>query len=97
MIVTSSVQQCEAQIIYTSLALCSCEHIEGSTDFSYQTQFFAVCLNFQQQNPLENEYLPHPLSFENCEINSIESDSSRASNDAMNGPKFQYSFEYQFY
>jgi hypothetical protein len=31
-----------------------CEHIEASTDFSFQTQFFAVCLNFQQQNPLKN-------------------------------------------
>jgi hypothetical protein len=27
-------------------------------------------LNFQQQNPLKNQYLPH-LSSENCKINSI--------------------------
>jgi hypothetical protein len=30
---------------------------------------FAICLNFQQQNPLQNQYLMH-FSFENCEINS---------------------------
>jgi hypothetical protein len=27
----------------------------------------AICLNFQQQNSLKNQYLPH-ISFENCEI-----------------------------
>jgi hypothetical protein len=27
---------------------------------------FAICLNFQQQNSLKNQYLPH-ISFENCE------------------------------
>jgi hypothetical protein len=75
------VQQCEAQIIYTSLAPRTwprCEHIEYSADFSFQTQIFVVFLNFHQQNPLENEYLPHPLSSENCEINSIKSDLPRA-------------------
>jgi hypothetical protein len=45
-----------------------CEHIEGSTDFSIQTQFFTICFNFlQQQNLLKNQYLPH-LSFEIYEI-----------------------------
>jgi hypothetical protein len=34
-------------------------------------------LNFQQQNPLEKQYLPH-LSFENYEINSMKSDLLRA-------------------
>jgi len=44
------------------------EHIANSTDFSnLQTQFLAICLNFEQQNPLKNEYLPH-LSSKNCEI-----------------------------
>jgi hypothetical protein len=28
---------------------------EGSTDFSFKTQFFALCLNFQQQNPLKKK------------------------------------------
>jgi hypothetical protein len=32
--------------------------IEGLTDFSFQTHF-AIFLNFQQQNPLKNQYLPH--------------------------------------
>jgi hypothetical protein len=30
---------------------------------------FAICLNFQQQNPFRNQYLMH-FSFEKCEINS---------------------------
>jgi hypothetical protein len=34
-------------------------------------------LNFQQQNLLKNQYISH-LSSENCEINSIKSDSLRA-------------------
>ncbi len=55
-----------------------CEHIEGSTDFSFQTQFLQFCLNFQQQNPLQKYiYLSH-LSSENCEIKSIKSDLPRA-------------------
>ncbi len=44
-------------------------HIEGSTDFSFQTQF----CNFFEFS-LKNQYLPH-LSSENCEINSIKSHS----------------------
>jgi len=38
--------------------------------------FFAIFLNFQQYNSLKNQYLSH-LSSENCEINSIKSDSPR--------------------
>jgi hypothetical protein len=38
---------------------------------------FCNLLNFQQQNPLKNQYLSH-LSSENCEINSIKSDWLRA-------------------
>jgi hypothetical protein len=38
---------------------------------------FAICLNFQQQNSLKNQYLPQ-LSSENCEINSIKSDLPKA-------------------
>ncbi len=44
--------------------------------FFLPNPIFAICLNFQQQNPLQNQYLPH-LSSENCEINSINSDSLR--------------------
>ncbi len=43
-----------------------------STDFPFQTQFFIICLNFQQLNPLKIQYLSH-LKSENCEINSIKS------------------------
>jgi hypothetical protein len=45
--------------------------------FPSKPNFFAICLNFQQQNSLKNQSLPH-LSSENCEINSIKSDSPRA-------------------
>ncbi len=38
---------------------------------------FAICLNFQQQIPLKNQYLPY-FSSENGEINSIKSDLPRA-------------------
>jgi hypothetical protein len=46
--------------------------------FFLPSPIFAICLNFQQQNSLKNQYLPH-LSSENCEINSIKSDSPKAS------------------
>jgi hypothetical protein len=54
-----------------------CEHIESSTDFSFQTQFFAIYLNFQQQKSLKNQYLLH-LSSQDFEINSIKSNPLRA-------------------
>jgi hypothetical protein len=38
---------------------------------------FAIYLNFQQQNTLKNQYLPH-LSSENYGINYIKSHSPRA-------------------
>jgi hypothetical protein len=31
------------------------EHIEGSWEFSFQTQFLQICSNFQQQNPPKHE------------------------------------------
>jgi hypothetical protein len=37
-----------------------CEHIEGSTNFSLQTQFLHFFGNFQRQNPLKNQYLSTP-------------------------------------
>jgi len=45
--------------------------------FPSKPSFFAIYLNFQQQNSLKNQYLPQ-LSSENCEINSIKSDSPKA-------------------
>ncbi len=57
---------------------------------------FAICLNFQQQNSLKNQYLPH-ISFENCEINSIKSHSLRLFNNTKNAPKFQSKFQFLFY
>ncbi len=46
--------------------------------FPFQTQFFSIGLNFQQQNPLQNQCLPHRSS-ENCEIEFyfLKSDSQR--------------------
>ncbi len=63
--------------IYFSCLHPKCEHVEGSTDFFLPNPIFAICLNFQQQNLLKNQYISH-LSSENCEINSIKSDSLRA-------------------
>ncbi len=45
----------------------------GPNWFFLPNPIFAMCLNFQQQNPLKNQYLPQPSS-ENCEINSITFD-----------------------
>ncbi len=38
---------------------------------------FAIFLIFHQQNLLKKQYFPH-ISYENCEINSIKIDASRA-------------------
>ncbi len=69
-------------------------HLKGSTDFAIQTQFFAICLNFHQQN----WFLPH-LSSENCEINSIKSDSPRAFQQHQEHPPPNCNevFGFQFY
>jgi hypothetical protein len=48
-------------------------------------------LNFQQQNPLKNQYLSH-LSFENCEINTIKSESSKAFQYQQECPQFAITF-----
>jgi hypothetical protein len=57
---------------------------------------FAICLNFQQQNPLKNQCHAHPSS-KNCEINSIKSTYCVFFSNNKNAPKFQYSFLFQFY
>jgi hypothetical protein len=48
----------------------------GLNWISFQTQSFAICLNFQNKNLLKNQFLSH-LSFENCEIISNKSDLPR--------------------
>ncbi len=54
--------------------------------FFLPNPIFAICLNFLQHNPLKNQYLPH-LSSENCEINSIKSDSSKAFQEHQENPQ----------
>ncbi len=54
--------------------------------------FFELCLNFQQQNPLKIQYLPH-LRSEYYEIKSIKSDLSRA---FQQHPQFQHIFQFWF-
>jgi anaerobic ribonucleoside-triphosphate reductase len=46
----------------------------GLNWFFFPNPIFTICLNFQQQNPLKTQYSPH-LSSQNCEINSIKSNS----------------------
>jgi len=52
---------------------------------------FAICLNFQQQNPLKNQYLPY-ISSDNCGINSIESDLPRAFQQHQKCPQIPIQF-----
>jgi hypothetical protein len=59
--------------------------------FFLPNPIIAICLNFQQQNLLENQYLPH-LSSENCEVNSIESDSLRAFQQHQEQPQIPIHF-----
>jgi hypothetical protein len=57
---------------------------------------FAICLNFQQQNPLKNQYLPQ-LNSEDCEINSIKSNSPRALQQHQECHQIPIQFQFQFY
>ncbi len=52
---------------------------------------FAICLNFQRQNPFKNQYLPY-ISSENCGINSVESDSPRAFQQHQKCPQIPIQF-----
>jgi len=71
--------------------------LRAQLSFPFQTQFLQIHLNFQQQNPLKNQYFSH-LSSEKYEINSIKSDSQRTFQQHQeHPPKFQYSFQLQFY
>jgi hypothetical protein len=57
---------------------------------------FAICLNFQQQNPLQNQYLPQ-LNSEDSEINSIKSNSPRAFQQHQECHQIPIQFQFQFY
>jgi hypothetical protein len=58
--------------------------------FPYKPNF-AICLNFQQQNPLKNQYLPH-LGSETREINSVKSDLPRAFLEHQERPQISIQF-----
>ncbi len=53
--------------------------------------FSAICLNFQQQNTLKNQDLPH-LSSENCKTNSVKSNSPRAFQQHQEYPQIPIQF-----
>ncbi len=57
---------------------------------------FAICLNFQQENPIQNNYLPH-LRSKNCETNFIKSDLSRAREEHQEHLQISISFQFLFY
>jgi hypothetical protein len=57
---------------------------------------FAICLNFHQQNPVKNQYLPQ-VSYEDCEINSIKSISPRAFQQHQECHQIPIKFQFQFY
>jgi hypothetical protein len=63
------------------------EHIEGFLP----NQILEICLNFQHQHPLKNQYLSH-LGFKNYEINSMNLICQIISKYTTNAPKLQYSF-----
>jgi hypothetical protein len=52
-----------------------------------------ICLNFQQQNPLKNQYLPH-LSSEIYEMNFIKSDLLRAFQQYHEHPQIPIEFSF---
>jgi hypothetical protein len=85
------------QFMVTSVA-CVVGPSVNSTHFSFQTQFFwPFVWIFNNKNSLKNQYLPH-LSSEINKINSINFDSPRAFQQHQDQPpKFQYSFQFQFY
>jgi hypothetical protein len=53
--------------------------------------FSAICLNFQQQNMLKNQDLPH-LSSENLKTNSVKSNSPRAFQQHQEHPQIPIQF-----
>ncbi len=59
--------------------------------FPSKPNFFTIYLNFQQQKSLQNQYLLH-LSSQDCEINSIKSDPSRAFQQDQEYPQIPIQF-----
>jgi hypothetical protein len=52
-------------------------------------------LNFHQENPLKNKYLPH-LSFENCEINFVKFDPTKGFPTTPRTPPNPYNVQFLF-
>ncbi len=73
-----------------------CEHMEGSTDISFQTQFLQFVWISSNKIHSKINVFPH-LSSENCEINSLNLTHQGLSNNTKNTPKFQCSFQFLFY
>jgi hypothetical protein len=77
-----------------------CEHFDGSTDFSFQTQFLQfICISRNKIHSQMNITLTLSLSLththltsENCEINSIKSDSSKAFQQHQERPQIPVQF-----
>jgi len=68
-----------------------CEHIEGSTDFSFQTQILQfVWISSNKIHPKINIF--HTLALKNCEINSTKSDSLRAFQQHQECPQIPIQF-----
>jgi hypothetical protein len=65
--------------------------LRGLNWFFFPNPIFAICLNFQQQNPLKYQYLPH-LSSKTCEINSSKSDLPRAFQQHQEHPQIWIQF-----
>ncbi len=66
------IQKISSHSFFTSTSVAyaigpSVNTLEGQLIF-LPNPIFAICLNFQQQNPFKNQHLPH-FSFEKCEIN----------------------------
>jgi hypothetical protein len=59
--------------------------------FFLSTQFLQFFWIFSHKNSLKNQYLPY-LSSENCEINSVKSDSSRAFQQHQESPQISIIF-----
>ncbi len=68
-----------------------CEHIEGSTDFSFQTQILQfVWISSNKIHP--KIIIFHTLALNNCEINSTKSNSLRAFQQHQEYPQIPIQF-----
>jgi hypothetical protein len=83
--------QCLLIIISVTCAVGPNVHtLKAQTNFPSKPNFCNF-VKFWQQNPLKNQYLPH-LRSNNCEINSIKSELSKAFPQHQEDPKFKCSF-----